>query len=80
MGMTNDGLSYWQAESNGVDLLDKTFGDLLDQRADELPDHEAIVYSCYPEFGSTLDIRWTYRDYRDKANAGAKGLIPIRVL
>jgi fatty-acyl-CoA synthase len=77
MGMTNDGLSYWQAESGGVALLDTTFGDLLDQRASELPDHEAIVYSCYPEFGGALDIRWTYRDYRDRANAVAKGLMAL---
>jgi hypothetical protein len=30
MGMTTDGLSYWQAESEGIDLLDTTIGDLLD--------------------------------------------------
>ena len=24
MGMTTDGLSYWQAESEGIDLLDTT--------------------------------------------------------
>ena len=30
MGMTIDGLSYWQAESGGIDLLDSTLGD--DQR------------------------------------------------
>ncbi len=77
MGMTNDGLSYWQAESDGVALLDITFGDLLDQCADELPDHEAIVYSCYPEFGGALDIRWSYREYRDRANAVAKGLMAL---
>ncbi len=56
MGMTNDGLSYWQAESEGIDLLDVTIGDLLDRRAGELPDQEAIVYSCYPEFGDALNI------------------------
>jgi len=71
MGMTNDGLSYWQAESEGIDLLDVTIGDLLDRRADELPDQEAIVYSCYPEFGDALNIRWTYQDYRERANAVA---------
>ena len=45
----NNGLSYWQAETEGIDLLDLTMGDLLDQRAEENPSQEAIVYSCYPE-------------------------------
>ncbi len=77
MGMSNDGLSYWQAESEGSDLLDITIGDLLDRRAEEFPDKEAIVYSCYPEFGAALDIRWTYRDYHERANAVAKGLMAL---
>ena len=77
MGMTTDGLSYWQAESEGIDLLDLTIGDLLDQRAEELPSQEAVVYSCYPEFGEALNIRWTYQDYRDRANAIAKGLMAL---
>jgi fatty-acyl-CoA synthase len=79
MGMTTDGLSYWQAESEGIELLDTTIGDLLDRRANELPTQEAIVYSCYPEFGEALDIRWTYQDYRDRANAVAKGLLALRL-
>ena len=77
MGMMNNSLSYWQAESEGIDLLDLTMGDLLDQRAEENPSQEAIVYSCYPEFGDTLNIRWTYQDYRDRANAVVKGLLAL---
>src|SRR6266702_7611166 len=77
MGITNEGLSYWQAESEGIDLLDTTIGDLLDRRADELPTEEAIVYSCYPEFGDALNIRWTYQDYHERANAVAKGLLAL---
>src|SRR5712691_4657552 len=77
MGMTTDGLSYWQAESEGIDLLDTTIGDLLDRRADELPTQEAVVYSCYPEFGEALNIRWTYQDYRERANQVAKGLLAL---
>src|SRR5216683_2821134 len=77
MGMTADGLSSWQAESEGIDLLEMTIGDLLDRRTDELPTQEAIVYSCYPEFGDALTIRWTYQDYRDRANAVAKGLLAL---
>ncbi len=77
MGMTTDGLSYWQAETEGINLLEMTIGDLLDRRADELATQEAIVYSCYPEFGDALNIRWTYQDYRDRANAVAKGLLAL---
>jgi len=77
MGMTTDGLSYWQAESEGIDLLDLTIGDLLDRRTDELPTQEAVVYSCYPEFGDALNIRWTYQDYRERVNAVAKGLLAL---
>jgi fatty-acyl-CoA synthase len=75
--MTMHGLSYWQAESEGVELLDTTIGDLLDRRAVELPSQEAIVYSCYPEFGDALNIRWTYDEYRKRANQIAKGLLAL---
>ena len=77
MGMTTDGLSYWQAESEGIELLDITVGDFLDRRAHELPNQEAIVYSYYPEFGDALNLRWTYQDYRERANAVAKGLMAL---
>src|SRR5690242_2345538 len=77
MSMTNDGLSYWQAESEGIELLEITIGDLLDRRAQELPTQEAIVYSCYPEFGAALNIRWTYQEYRERTNAVAKGLMAL---
>lgn len=76
MGMTNDGLSYWQAETS-TPLLEGTIGDLLDNCAEEFATQEAVVYSCYPEFGGALDIRWTYREYRDRANAVAKGLMAL---
>ncbi len=77
MGMTTDGLSYWQAESEGIDLLDTTIGDLLDRRAGELPTQEAVVYSCYPEFGDAFNLRWTYQEYRERANQVARGLLAL---
>src|SRR2546421_9369797 len=77
MGMTIDGLSYWQAESEGIDLLDTTIGDLLDRRAKEIPTQEAVVYSCYSEFGDALNIRWTYQEYRQRANQVARGLMAL---
>lgn len=51
MGITSDGLSCWQADTEGVDLLDLTIGELFDQRADAFAAQEAIIYSCYPEAG-----------------------------
>ncbi len=77
MGMTNDGLSYWQAEAAGIDLLEMTPGALLDRRAGEIPEQEALVYSCYPELGGALDIRWTYREYRERVDAVARGLMAL---
>ncbi len=77
MGMTNYGLSYWQAEGEGISLLNMTVGELLDRRADELPTKAALVYSCYPEFGAALDIRWTYKEYREQADKVARGLMAL---
>jgi fatty-acyl-CoA synthase len=77
MGMTNDGLSYWQAETEGIELLETTFGDLLDERAQEIPAQDAVVYSCYPEFGGALDIRWSYAEFRERVNAVARGLMAL---
>lgn len=77
MGMTNDGLSYWRAETEGIDLLEMTIGDLLDLRADELPLQEAVVYSCYPEFDRLHEVRWTYQEYRERANQVACGLMAL---
>ncbi len=69
-------LAYWEAEDFGVDLIDLTLGDLLDQRAAELPDKEALVYH-YPELG--LELRLSYAEYRDTVNRLAKGLIALGV-
>ena len=75
MGLKGD-LAYWEAEDFGVDLIDLTVGELFDQRCDEAPDDEAVVYR-YPELG--LDFRWTYRDYRDRVERLAKGLIALGI-
>jgi fatty-acyl-CoA synthase len=71
-----DGLAYWEAEAFDTDLIDLTIGDLLDQRAEEVPDKEALVYN-YPEVG--LEMRLTYRQYHDVVNRLAKGLIAYGV-
>src|SRR5947209_17730578 len=77
MGMTNDSLSYWQAEPEGIDLLEMTIGDLLDRRADEFPQHEAVVYSCFPEFDGSHELRWTYEHYRKHTNHVARDLMAL---
>src|SRR5947209_10636186 len=77
MGMTNDGFSYWQPETEDLSLLEMTIGDLLDRRADELAQQEAIVYSCFPEFDGTREIRWTYQKYRERADPVARGLMAL---
>src|SRR5215467_219359 len=69
-------LAHWEAETFGTELIDLTLGDLLDRRADELPDKEALVYS-YPELG--LDLRLNYWQYRETVNQLAKGLMALGI-
>lgn len=71
-----DNLAHWQAEDFGVELIDLTLGDLLDQRAAEIPDREALVYH-YPELG--LEWRLNYRQYRAEVNRLAKGLVALGI-
>ncbi len=71
-----DNLAHWEAEPFGVDLIEQTLGALLDQRAAELPDKEALVYH-YPELG--LELRLSYRQYREQVNRVAKGLLALGI-
>jgi fatty-acyl-CoA synthase len=68
--------AIWEAETEGLALLDLTIGDLLDQQAEAFPDSEALVYN-YPEIG--LRLRMTYRQYQSEANRLAKGLLALGV-
>lgn len=72
----NNNLAHWEAEDFGIDLIELTLGDLLDQRAAEIPDKEALVYH-YPELG--LEMRLNYRQYRDTVNRVAKGLLALGI-
>ena len=75
MGMhTNKAI--WEAETEGLELLNLTIGELLDQQAEAFADTEALVYH-YPEIG--LNLRWTYRQYLDEANRLAKGLLALGI-
>src|SRR5262245_50408018 len=75
MGVYTD-KAIWEAETEGLALIDLTIGDLLDQRAEAFPDSEALVYN-YPEIG--LRLRLTYRQYQSEANRLAKGLLALGV-
>ncbi|HKS43405.1 MAG TPA: AMP-binding protein [Blastocatellia bacterium] len=68
--------AVWEAESRGIELINLTIGDLLDQRAETIPDQEALVYD-YPEIG--LNLRLSYSQYRDEVNRIAKGLIALGI-
>lgn len=75
MGAAKD-RALWEAETEDVELLETTIGDLFDRRADETPHREALVYS-YPELGIVL--RLDYREFQAKINQLAKGLIALGV-
>jgi fatty-acyl-CoA synthase len=69
-------LSLWEAETEGIELLDTTVGELLDRQAEALGDREAVVYR-YPELG--LELRFGFRALRDRVDAVAKGLMALGV-
>jgi len=69
-------LSFWEAETEGVELLDMTVGELVDRQADELGERDAVVYR-YPEIG--LDLRLGFRQLRDRVDEVARGLMAIGV-
>jgi fatty-acyl-CoA synthase len=75
MGIQGD-RAVWQAEGRGIELVHQTIGELLDQRAAETPDKEALVYS-YRESG--LDLRMTFRECLDEANRLAKGMLALGI-
>lgn len=53
-----------------MSLLTSTIGELLEEKVDERPNHEAVVY---PEKG----IRWTYQEFDEKVNETAKALMAL---
>jgi fatty-acyl-CoA synthase len=75
MGLKGD-RAIWEAEGRGIDLINLTIGELFDRQCDAIPDKEALVYN-YPEIG--LDLRLTYRQYKDESNRLAKGLLALGI-
>jgi fatty-acyl-CoA synthase len=55
-----------------AELLCKTVGQLLEERAHDFPDHEALVYA-------DRNLRWTYSKLNEECNLVAKGLMALGV-
>ncbi len=55
-----------------MELLDKTLGDWLEYWAEKQPDHQFIVYS-------DRGLSFTYKEFNERVNALAKGLMAIGV-
>ncbi|WP_181348526.1 AMP-binding protein [Thalassobacillus sp. CUG 92003] len=55
-----------------MSLLEMTVGELLEDKANKYPDHEAFVY---PEH----NLRKTYREFNDMADDAAKGLMALGI-
>jgi len=68
--------AIWEAESEGITLLNTTIGELLEQQAELRPDKEALVYN-YPEIG--LNLRLNFRQYRDEVDRLSKGLMALDI-
>ena len=75
MGFKDD-RAIWEAESRGIELIDVTIGDLFDRQCQASADKEALVYN-YPEIG--LDLRLTYRQYKEEVTRLAKGLLALGI-
>ena len=69
-------LAIWEAESRDIELIDLTIGELFDRQCEAFADKEAIVYN-YPEIG--LDLRLSYRQYREEVDRLAKGLLVLGI-
>ena len=69
-------LAIWEAESRDIELINLTIGELFDRQCEAFADKEAIVYN-YPEVG--LDLRLSYREYRDEVDRLAKGLLALGI-
>lgn len=75
MAITGD-LAVWESETEGLELLPCTIGDLLDQQTKLRPKKEALVYS-YPENG--LDLRLNYEQYRTEVDRLSKALLALGI-
>ncbi len=75
MGMSTT-KAIWTPESYGVELAEKTIGEMLDLRAQTHRDAPALVFRA-PETG--VDRSWTYAQLKDDAVLYARALIGLGV-
>src|SRR5579863_933236 len=68
--------AVWKTETAGLELVDMTIGELLDQQVQKQPDKEALVYD-YPEIG--LQLRLSFSQYRAEVDKLAKGLLALGI-
>src|SRR5690348_405240 len=68
--------AIWEAETEGVELLNVTIGQLLEQQVETRPDKEALVYN-YPEIG--LNLRLSFRQFSDEVDRLSKGLMALGI-
>jgi acyl-CoA synthetase (AMP-forming)/AMP-acid ligase II len=74
MGIAEAGTSHWVPDPDETpELRDLTVGGLLDEAAEQWPDHEAIVFSSYEDMG--ISARWTYAELQQRARRVGRALI-----
>ena len=76
MGMSST-KAIWTLEPEGVELTEKTIGEMLDLRAGTHGDAQALVFRA-PETG--IDRAWTYKQLREDAVLYARALIGLGIL
>jgi acyl-CoA synthetase (AMP-forming)/AMP-acid ligase II len=74
MGIAKAGISHWVPErGEEPQMRDITVGDLLDEAADQWPEHEAVVFSAYEDLG--ISARWSFAELRERARRVGRALI-----
>jgi fatty-acyl-CoA synthase len=76
MGMSST-KAIWTLEEQGIELAEKTIGEMLDLRAQTHGNAEALVFRA-PETG--IDRAWTYKQLRDDAVLYARALIGLGIV
>ncbi|WP_018130151.1 AMP-binding protein [Effusibacillus pohliae] len=74
MGLTLNGKAHWLPEVDSFPLKDWTVGKLLQQQAARFPNHIAVLYMPDEMLGIGA-LRWTYKEYEEKAKDVAKALL-----
>ena len=74
MAKPDKNLSEWIDELDNSELMAITLGELIETRAAESPNTEALVYSNQP---GVDDIRWTYKDLNEMSTNLAKAFLDV---